>query len=78
MVERLKLCPFCTLDHFLKNWSVTFSLFWHEPSQGSTTQIWILLNRSKGHFFKGLNLPLFSNIDTYFGMKLPQDGDNEM
>ena len=28
------LCPFSTLDNFLKNWSVTFSLFWHEPSQG--------------------------------------------
>ena len=40
---------------------------------------------------KGLNLPLFSNFDTYcpfiqnlfsnflyFGMKLPQDGDNEL
>ena len=26
------MCPFCTLDNFLKNWSVTFSLFWHEPS----------------------------------------------
>ena len=42
-----------TLDSFLKNGSVTFSLFWHEPSQGwyySTTQSWIWLNRSKGHF----------------------------
>ena len=37
---------------------------------------------------KGLNLPLFSNFDIYcpfiqklslyFGMKLPQDGDNEL
>ena len=38
---------------------------------------------------KGLNLPLFSNFDTYcpfiqnlfsnyFGMKLPQDGDNKL
>ena len=33
-VKRSKLCPFSTLEHFLKNWSVTFSLFWHEPSQG--------------------------------------------
>ena len=24
------LCPFSTLDNFLKNWSVTFSLFWHD------------------------------------------------
>ena len=33
-VKRSKLCHFCTLEHFLKKWSVTFSLFWHEPSQG--------------------------------------------
>ena len=33
-VKRSKWCPFGTLEHFLKNWSVTFSLFWHGSCQG--------------------------------------------
>ena len=55
----------------LKNWSVTCSLFWHESFQGYGTNRlpkagfdWIDLKVIfQGR--KGLNLPLFSNFDTY-------------
>ena len=26
-----EMSKYCTLNHFLKNWSVTFSLFYYEP-----------------------------------------------
>ena len=75
----------------LRNDSVTFPfLAWSLFGMTLTTYHKIWLNRSKGHFYrsKGQNCGLFalytifsnnwSVIFLYFGMKLPQDGDNEL
>ena len=60
---------FFSFGQFLKNCSVTFSLFWHEPSHGTNQLpkagfdlIALKVIFQNG---KGLNLSLFSNFNIY-------------